>query len=227
MSQVDVTNIQGYAVLKTVNQVELTNIQGYAIVAPAVQLSLRKFGGYAMTKAPAPMGLRAVAGYAMCTPFTPLPSGVTGLQAVLNMIAAKAKTVRPATDFTVDAPAVLANDPLFNSTVKAYATAASGLTGNKTFRYNRVPLSRMGLVSNAFDLGTFTTIYDLIPSLITASGVKITTDDINDGPIASTDVTVTLTSKAGSYWFLPNSSLTIGKTLPSINVPISSDTIDW
>lgn len=191
------------------------------------QIGVRQVRGYAIVASPAQMGLRQIRGYAMTTPFTPLPTGVTGKQAVLNMIAAKAKTARPSTDFTIDPATVLTGDPLFNSKVKTYAAASSGLFGNTTFRYNRVPLSRMGLVSGGFDLGTATTIYGLIPALNAASGIVLTSDDIEDGPIAASDTSVTLTAKSTSWWFIPGNTLVVGKNLPSINIPISSDTIDW
>jgi hypothetical protein len=191
------------------------------------QLSLRRLGGYAMAKQPAQLSARQIRGYAMCTPFTPLPAGLTGQQAVLAMIVAKSKTIRPTTDFTIDASTVLTGDPLFNSRVKATATSASGLFGSYTFRYNRVALSRMGLTSSSFDLGTATTIYGLLPAISAAAGITLTTDDVEDGVIGAGDLTVTLKAKASSWWFIPGNTLVIGKTLPSINVPISSDTIDW
>lgn len=227
MAQADVTNIQGYAVLKTVNQAELTNIQGYALTKPGSPVSLRDVRGYAMVQAPAQVSLRSVGGYVLTTPAAPLPLGVTGKQAVLNMIVARSKITRPTSDFTIDPAAVLTGDESFNATVKAYAAAASGLLGNTTFRYNRVKLSRINVVSGSFELGTAATIYDLIPALNAASGLVLTTDDIEDGPIASTDTSVTLKAKASSYWFIPGDTLVIGKNLTSINIPISSNTIDW
>jgi len=227
MAQVEITNIQGYAAVTPVRQVEVTNIQGYAAVRKPAVVSMRDLRGYAMASGFSQVALRTVGGYVMTTPAAPLPLGVTGKQAVLNMIVARSKITRPTSDFTIDAATVLTGDESFNSKVKTYAAASSGLLGNTTFRYNRVKLDRINIVSNAFDLGTATTIYGLIPALNAASGMVLTTDDIEDGPIASTDSTVTLKAKASSYWFIPGDTLVIGKALPSINIPISSDTIDW
>lgn len=227
MAQVDVTNIQGYALTDPVDQAEVTNVQGYALLKMPSQLSLRSLGGYAMASKPSQLGLRVVGGYVMAGVPTPLPAGVTGQQAVLNMIAAKAKTSRPASDFTIDHANILDGDQFFNSTVKAYASAQSGLAGSMTFRYNRVPLSRMGLLSTGFEIGAATTIYGLLSTISAAAGITLTTDDVEDGPILSMDETVTLRAKSTSWWFLPDSTLVIGKPLTSISVPISSDTIDW
>lgn len=227
MAQVEVTNIQGYVTITPARQVEVTNVQGYVLYTKPNQVSMRDLRGYVMASGFSQVGLRTVGGYVMTTPASPLPLGVTGKQAVLNMIVARSKITRPTTDFTIDAPAILTGDDFFNATVKANATASSGLLGSTTFRYNRVKLSRMNLVSSAFDLGLATTIYGLIPALNAASGLVLTTDDIEDGPIATTDLTVTLKAKASSYWFIPGDTLVIGKSLPSINIPISSDTIDW
>ena len=227
MAQVEITNIQGYAAITPARQVEVTNVQGYASITPARQLALRDVRGYALAQGFNQVSLRSIGGYVLATAPPPLPLGVTGKQAVLNMIAARSKITRPSSDFTIDAAAPLTGDELFNSKVKAYATASSGLLGNMTFRYNRVKLERMNVVSNAFDLGTATTIYGLIPALNAASGLVLTTDDIEDGPIASSETAVTLKAKASSYWFIPGDTLVIGKVLPSLNIPISSDTIDW
>lgn len=199
----------------------------YRADATPSPMSLRAVRGYAMASVPAQMALRSVVGYAMAAVPTPLPQGVTGKQAVLNMVLARSKKTRPATDFDIETPNVRTGDEYFNSTVKVIAQPASGLLGSMVFRYNRVPLNRMNLASNSFDLGTATSIYALLPAINAASGMILTTDDIEDAAIDPSAATVTLKSKPGSWWFLPNSTLVIGKVLTSINVPISSDTIDW
>lgn len=211
MARVQINNGQGYALVDPPKKVQITNAQGYMLQNPPNPISVREVRGYVMAKRPNQLSLRQFVGYAMVRPLPPLQQGVTGERAVLNMIAALAKTSRPYSDFTVVTPEVLANDALFNTRVKATATASSGLFGSKYFRYNRVTLGRMGVPSGKFDFGTATTIYELIPKLNASSGMTLTTNDFVDGPIASGATTVTLTASNTSFWFIPGNTLVLTK----------------
>lgn len=147
---------------------------------------------------------------------------------MIQLITKKAKTInRPTSDFTIDPSNVLTGDPLFNSTVKAYATAASGLTGNYTFRYNRADVSRMLADPSSLVIGTATTVYGLIATLNAASGLVLVQDDLVDGPIGPDDETVTLTAKSTSWFFVPGSTFAPGKPLTPIGNVITNDTLDY
>jgi len=203
------------------------SINGYAAVSPPNQVSLRSVSGYLIGSPPVQVGVRSIGGYLIGPAIKSLPKGVTGLQAVLLMIVAKANTVRPTTDFTAVAVEALTNDANYNARVQVKASAASGLKGTKWFRYNRVPISRMTLDPNNIPLGTATTIYEALSAISAVVGITLTVDDVVDGPISASAYTVELVAKSTSYWFIPGSKVTIGQTLPQFSTLFTDPAIRW
>jgi hypothetical protein len=158
-----------------------------------------------------------IQGYAVTYALPPLPKGVTGRQALLNLIAATAKPVRVPANFTAAAPDVLTGNANFNTQVVVGSTVGSGLRGSWTMFYNRVDLTRMFDDPLSLTIGSEVKILDLLPKLVTASGMTINADDIVDGDIVSGSTSVTLTAAATSRFFIPGSTFLVGRDIPNIS----------
>lgn len=206
---VNVAEIHGYALTHPTLQVKVAEIHGYALVASTRPSAIRSLQGYALGVPPQTVGIRALNGYALVT-INPLPK-VTGKAALMTMILAAGKTVRPESHFSLGVPEVY-NDPnaAYSARVPLTALPVSQLTGSMYFYYNRVPLNRIGDLGS-LTIGSATTTHGLITAINTATGLALTTDDIVDTPITSGATTVTLVAASTSYMFIPDSTLTYGR----------------
>jgi hypothetical protein len=173
------------------------------------------------------IAIRSIVGYAIGIPPAVLPKGVTGQVALMNLVIAAAKSPRTSSDFTLGAPTVLTGNANYNSQVLVTATGTSNLQGSITLPYNRVDIGRIIDDKSHFDFSSATDLTSLLPLLNTASGMTLTSDDINPITIASTDESITLTAATTSRFFIPGLTIVLGMALKPITAVITGTTLDW
>jgi hypothetical protein len=203
---------------------KVSNVQGYVLMIPPAPVRLREVRGYVMGAPPLSINLRSVAGYAMAT-YIPLPKGQTFATALMTMILARAKSVRPATHFNLGAVEV--GDVVgYNSKVKLTPTALAQLSGEMYFHYNRVYMNRMPDLSSVV-VGSETTTHALISKINTLTGMQLTVADIVDEPIDSEATVVSIKAAATSYLFVPGTSVSVGSILPPLSSAFTDPIIRW
>lgn len=222
---INAASIQGYALTRLATPVNVASIQGYALTVPPAQVALRRFNGYAMGVPPNSLAMKSFNGYAMVYNVA-LPKGVDGKTALMNMILAVSKTVRPATHFSLGAVEAY-NDPnaVYNSRALLSALPAAQLTGSMYFYFNRTGLARLGSLAGVV-IGSAATTQALIPAINAATGMTLTAADIVDAPIPSGAVEVTITAASTSYFFTPGDTCQVGFT-PTLASQFKTDTILW
>lgn len=181
----------------------------------------------AMYSEPNPLALRNVQGYALVADI-PFPKAVNGITALMNLVLAQSKITRPASHFTLGVPEAYSGSEtvLHNSRVRVTATAAAALQGSMYFYYSRASLIRIPTDLTAIVIGSATTVHALIPTINSASGMVLTTDDLVDGPIPAGAVEATITAAATSRFFLPGDTAQIGFT-PLLSSSFKTDTVLW
>lgn len=214
---VKVAGLQAYALVHPINTVKVASLQAYALISPPQPLSLRNLQAYAAVRIPDTLSLRNLQGYVAVSTAS-LPKGITGKDALLAMIVAKAKSTRPANHFTVVAPVDYTGDGgTHNTQVLTSPTQAALLSGSMYFIYNRVDIKRMMDDPSSLAFGSATTVHELIPAINAATGMIITTDDLVNKPLVPGAGVVTVTAASTSYFFTPGTTIVLGqaKTLTS------------
>lgn len=220
---VNISTIQGYALVRDAMGAKVSNIQAYGLIKPPAPLSLRTFNGYAMGQPANTVNLRTLNGYAM-VPFAKLPTGANGASSLMTLILQKSKSVRPASQFSLG-PVEVASD-LAGYDTKALLTAqpSSLLSGSMYWYYNRAPMNKLSSAGNiaGITIGAAANTHALISAINTATGMVLTTADIVNTPIVAGSVEVTITAADTSYIFAPGSTVNIGFT-PSLASVFKSD----
>lgn len=156
---------------------------------------------------------------------TPLAADGAGLLAQINLengITLLARQV------TIGAPvATPASDARFNTQVTLDSVVGQGYKGQMVVRYNRASIAGKSVALSNAVLGSATTIYAALAAINAGSGMVLTTNDIEDGPIDSEMTDVELTVKAGSYFFTAGSKVMAGKKLPSFSALFTDPVIRW
>jgi hypothetical protein len=172
--------------------------------------------------------LRSIDTFVMYTTIntpTPLAADGAGLLAQINLengitLLARHVTIGPPV-------ATPASDTRFNTQVTLDSVAGQGYKGQMIVRYNRASIAGKSVSLSNIDLGSATTIYGALATINAASGMVLTTNDVEDGPIDSEATKIELTVKAGSYFFTAGSKVMAGKTLPSFAALFNDPTIRW
>lgn len=133
----------------------------------------------------------------------PTPNPYNGEEVLLAIINEQDGTDVLLTDITFGVPqratGVL---PVRNTFVKITPVVQSGLYGIKTFWYNRIHKSELGVIT--VDRGEATTYSQLLPAINDKYGLYLTTDDIVDGALPSLqvgEIEVDLPIDPGSFAF--------------------------
>lgn len=205
-----ITSIVGSALYKEPNLASVQGLTAYALYSESNTLALRNVQGYVLVSDVA------------------LPKGVNGATGLANLILAQSKITRPASQFTIGAPAPYKGpeSALHNTRVQVTALAASQLQGSMYFYYSRVALNRIPTDLTAIVIGSATSTLGLLSAINTASGMVLTAEDIVDEPIVAGSVEITMTATSTSKFFLPGDKVQVGFT-PLLSSQFKTDTILW
>lgn len=156
---------------------------------------------------------------------TPLAGDAAGLLAQINLennisLLARQVTIGPPV-------ATPANDTRFNTQVTLDSVVGQGYKGQMIVRYNRASIAGKSVALAAVNLGSAATIYAALPAINAASGMVLTTNDIEDGPIDPDATDVELTVKATSYFFTAGSKVMAGTKLPLFSTLFTDPNIRW
>jgi len=173
-------------------------------------------------------GIRSLDTWVMYTAIntpTPLAADGAGIIAQINLensvtLLARQVTVGP----PVDTPA---GDLRFNTQVTLNSVVGQGYQGQMVVRYNRASIAGKSVSLSSMSLGSATTIYGALAAINAGSGMVLTQNDVEDGPIDPEASQVELTVKSGSYFFTAGSKVMAGKALPSFAALFSDPIIRW
>jgi|EndMetStandDraft_3_1072993.scaffolds.fasta_scaffold00001_196 hypothetical protein len=172
--------------------------------------------------------LRSLDAWVMYTTIStpkPLAADGAGIIAQINLensvtLLARQVTVGP----PVDTPS---GDARFNTQVTLDSIVGQGYKGQMVVRYNRASIAGRSVSLSNIDLGSATTIYGALAVINAGSGMVLTQNDVEDGPIDPEASMVELTVKSGSYFFTAGSKVMAGKQLPSFAALFSDPIIRW
>ncbi len=160
---------------------------------------------YAFATPPRQIIVRDVEVYAFHTQIPELPRGVTGKDAVFNMIMALA--LQPFTKEQLVLSEPRADSSLErNSAVSVSPGPGVSLSGSTDFHYRRLSLGDAFLYPgiNIPTASSLQTVHALLPAINAKTGWVLTTNDLIDGPTTGTQVTLIASDK--SYFFTPGST---------------------
>lgn len=169
--------------------------------------AVRLLPTYVLTGIPIATALRAAPAYVLVGETKRAPTGLTGKQAVFNLILQNTSVEFDIEDFYFSLPKVIEEGDK-NTEVTLYPKASTEYTGKITFQYNRLPLDNLFL-NSPVEITDEVTAYDLIDALINASGVLFGQDDLEETLVG--EESITLIAGPCSYFFIPGTLLTVSK----------------
>ena len=129
------------------------------------------------------------------------PKGVTGQQALFDLIKELTDVVLVPGDMTIGPPEPVAiND--CNTRIKV-SSKKIGVRGDMYFYYNRAEMRRIPIPANF--VPSATDLHQLVPDLQLATGMLVSEDDFVNAPVTAGKVKIEAASS--SYFFLPGSFL--------------------
>lgn len=173
---------------------------------------IRNAPTYVMVGLASAIALRNAPVYVMVGDAYPFPTGVTGKQAVLNMIKALTNQNFAEGAVTLGYPSVNNSLPNGrNATVTLTAHPISRYTGETDFHYTRIAISdKLAAVASSIVISGETSVHQLIPKLNTAAGIVFSEDDLVDSAIGGGATSTTLTVASTSYFFIPGDTIQVG-----------------
>lgn len=130
-----------------------------------------------------------------------LPKGVEGKVALFNLITDLADRTLNQGDLVLGEPEVTTENGC-NTRIRVTSPLRE-LQGEVYFYYNRAQMNRLPIPSNF--VPSKTDLHLLVPDLITATGMVLSTGDFVNAPVTAGKVKIEAAST--SYFFLPGSSI--------------------
>lgn len=142
-----------------------------------------------------------------------LPNWATpGLTAFLAALNSQNKKAYDTSQINIGTPQLNGSDPTFNSFVPVSAKPGLGYSGTRNIRFNRYDLS---VAFSGKDLGPYkvdggTTVHQILSQINASFGLSLTTAEVEDAPYDKAMGLVQLKIKAGSWYYLPGSTVLLG-----------------
>lgn len=172
-----------------------------------MQTVLRLAPTYALLGVPTGVVARSFPSYLLVDEVKILPKGVTGKQALFDLIMQQTEEAFTIDDFVFGLPKSVSHENK-NTEVTLYPKPATGFTGKITFYYNRRPLSDLFLPPEIVVTDEVTS-YDFIGDIVAATGVTVGEEDLEETLVQETSLT--LIAGPSSYFFIPGTSQTVLK----------------
>lgn len=172
-----------------------------------MQTTLRLAPAYALLGTPTGVVARSFPSYLLVDQVKLLPKGVTGKQAVFNLIMQNTSEAFSIDDFVFGLPKEVSHEDK-NTEVTLYPKDTTGFTGKITFYYNRWSLADLFLSPSAVVTDESTS-YDFIEAITADTEVLVGEEDLEETLVQETSLT--LIAGPSSYFFVPGTSQVVLK----------------